>query len=77
MAIQCIYKKPIYASVIWVFCRKKDSLKIEKIQYKALKIVYNSSESDKELLTCSNEVSIHQKHLRTLATEIYESLSAL
>ena len=26
-----------YASVIWMFCRKKDYLKIEKIQYKALK----------------------------------------
>ena len=28
-----------YASVIWMFCRKKDYLKIEKIQYKALKII--------------------------------------
>ena len=40
-----------YASVIWMFCRKKDYLKIEKIQYKALKIIYNSSESYEELLT--------------------------
>ena len=45
-----------YASVIWMFCRKKDYLKIEKIQYKALKIIYNSSESYEELLTHSNEV---------------------
>ena len=64
-----------YASVIWMFCRKKDYLKIEKIQYKALKIIYNSSESYEELLTRSNEVSIHQKHLRALATEIYKSLA--
>ena len=34
-----------------MFCRKKDYLKIEKIQYKALKIIYNSSESYEELLT--------------------------
>ena len=58
-----------------MFCRKKDYLKIEKIQYKALKIIYNSSESYEELLTRSNEVSIHQKHLRALATEIYKSLA--
>ena len=64
-----------YASVIWMFCRKKDYLKIEKIQYKALKIIYNSSESYEELLARSNEVSIHQKHLRALATEIYKSLA--
>ena len=28
-----------YASIIWMFCQKQDHLKIEKIQYKALKIV--------------------------------------
>ena len=48
-----------YASVIWMFCRKKDYLKIEKIQYKALKIIYNANESYEELLTRSNKVSVH------------------
>ena len=58
-----------------MFCRKNDYLKINKIQYKALKIIYNSSGSYKELLTRSNEVSIYQKHLRALATGIYKSLA--
>ena len=58
-----------------MFCRKNDYLKIEKIQYKFLKSFYNSSESYEELLVRSNEVSIHQKHLRALATEIYKSLA--
>ena len=58
-----------------MFCHKNGYLKIGKIQYKALKIIYNSSESYEELLTRSNEVSIHQKHLRALATEIYKSLA--
>ena len=48
-----------YASVLWMFCGKKDYLKIKKIQYKALKIIYNSNESDDELLTRVNKVSIH------------------
>ena len=64
-----------YASAIWIFCRKKDHLKTEKIQYKALKIIYTSTESYEELLTRSNEVSVHQKHLRALATESYKSLA--
>ena len=64
-----------YVSVIWMFCLKKDYLTIEKTQYKALKIIYNSNESYEELLTRNNEVSIHQKHLRALATEIYQSLA--
>ena len=55
-----------------MFCRKKDYL---KIQYKALKVIYNTSESYEELLTRSNAVSIHQKHLRALATDIYKSLA--
>ena len=58
-----------------MFCRKKDYLKIEKIQCKVLKIICNSSESYEELLTPSNEVLIHEKHLPTLATEIYKSLA--
>ena len=57
-----------YASVIWMFCHKKDYLKIEKLQYKAL-------HEHEELLTGNNKVSIHQKHLRALATEIYKSLA--
>ena len=41
-----------------MFCRKKDYLKIEKIQNKALKIIYNSNESYEELLTRSNEENL-------------------
>ena len=38
-----------YASIIWMFCRKTDYLKMGKIQYKALKIVYSSNESLEDL----------------------------
>ena len=64
-----------YASIIWMFCHKQDYFEVEKIHYKALQIVYNSKECYEELLICNNEVSIHQKQLRTLATEIYKSLT--
>ena len=60
-----------------MFCRKTDCLKMEKIQFKALKIVFNSNESFEDLLLHSNEVSIYQKQLRQLATEIYKSLTDL
>ena len=53
-----------------MFCRKQDYLEVEKIHYKALEIVYNSNECYEELLLHNNEVSIHQKQLGTLATEI-------
>ena len=50
---------------------------MEKIQYKALKIVFNSTESFEDLILHSNEVSVYQKQLRQLTTEIYKSLTDL
>ena len=48
-----------------IFKFLKFYLKIKQLQYKALKFIYDSSESYDELLSRSNEVSIYQKHLRT------------
>ena len=56
-----------------MFCRKADYLKMEKIQHKVLKIVFNSNESFEDLLLHSNEVSIHQKQLHQLTTKIYKN----
>ena len=44
-----------------MFCHKQHYLKIAKIQYKALKIVYNGNKSYEELFILNNEVLIHQK----------------
>ena len=38
-------------------------------------MVNNSNESYEELLSRNNEVSIHQKQLRILATEVFKSLT--
>ena len=58
-----------------MFCCKQDYLEVKKIHYKALKIVCNSNECYEELLMRNNEISIYQKQLRLLATEIYKSLT--
>ena len=50
---------------------------MKNIQYKALKIVFNSNESFEDLIFHSKEVAIHQKQLRQLTTEIYKSLTDL
>ena len=50
---------------------------MEKIQYRVLKIVCNSNKSFEDLILHSNEVSIHQKQLHQLTTEIYKSLTDL
>ena len=38
-----------YAALVWMFCRKQQYLKIQKIHHKALKVVYNSNKNYNEL----------------------------
>ena len=66
-----------YAPLVWMFCRKKQYLKIQKIHHKTLKVVYNSNKNYDELLRNNNEVSIHQSHLRALICEVFKSLNNL
>ena len=51
------------------FAEKKTYLKIQKIRYKTLKVVYNSTKNYYELLRDNNEVSIHQSHLHNLNSD--------
>ena len=66
-----------YAPLVWMFCRKKQYLKIQKIPHKALKVVYNSNKNYDELLRNNNEVLIYQSHLRALISEFFKSLNNL
>ena len=66
-----------YAPLVWMFCWKKQYLKIQKIHHKALKVIYNSSKNYDELLRNNNEVSIHQSHLCALICEVFKSLNNL
>ena len=62
-----INNKFSYVFMIWMFCCKKDDLKIEKGQHEDLKIILYNIESYEELLICNNEVPIHQKHSGSLS----------
>ena len=53
-----------------MFCRMMDYLKIEKIQYKVLKIIFNSNETFEDLI-------LHQKQLCQLTTKICKILTDL
>ena len=55
-----------YASLIWMFCRKGLYLKIQKINHKTLKVIYQSNKTYKKLLELSETVSVHQRHVRFL-----------
>ena len=66
-----------YAPLIWMFCHKGTYLKMQKIHHKSLKVIYQFDASYDDLLQLSNSVSLHQRHLRFLLTEIYKSTGTL
>ena len=72
--MQCIFN---YAPLVWIFCRKKQYLKIQKFHHKALRVVYNSNKNYDELLRNNNKISIHQSHLSALICEVFKSLNNL
>ena len=66
-----------YAPLLWMFCHKTTYLKMQKSHHKTLKVIYQSDVSYDDLLQLSNSVSLHQRHLRFLLTEIYKSTGTL
>ena len=66
----------LYATLIWMFAGKSSINKICKIHFRRkLQVVRNvHGKSYEELFTVCNDISVHQKHLRILAIEVYKSL---
>ena len=64
-----------YAPLIWMFACKSLISKVRKIHFKALQVVYNGYEkSYNELFILNRDISIYQKHLHFLATEVFKSV---
>ena len=62
-----------YCPLIWMFHNRTLNNKINRIHERALRIVYRDKTSNfTELLQKDNAVTVHQKHLQALATEIYK-----
>ena len=66
-----------YAPIIWMFCGKTLYPKIENNHHRTLKVVYGIDDSYNNLLLSSNSVSIHQRYLGFLLTEIFKSISQI
>ena len=66
-----------YAPLIWMFCRTTLYHMIEKFHHRTLKAMYQSEESYENLLLEGSSVSVHQRHLCFLVTEIYKSTTQI
>ena len=64
-----------YCPVAWLFCGKTNSTKLEKLQERALRFVYNDYVlSHKELLTKADVLPLSIYRLRFLAIEVFKSI---
>ena len=67
-----------YCSLIWMFSGKRNLNKIHNIHKRTLRVVYKEyDKSYEELLRDHNTTSIHQNHVKFLATEIFKSINKL
>ena len=65
-----------YCPLVWMFCPRRSSNLINKVQERALRITYNDQLTDfKSLLSNHNEITIHQRNLQVLMTEIYKIIN--
>ena len=80
----CIKKKKVllktffesqfsYCPLLWMFCSRKLNNKINRLHERALRIAYADYVSSfEELLIKDGSVTIHQRNLKVLATEMYK-----
>ena len=65
-----------YCPLVWMFCTRRSSNFINKVQERALCMTYNNQLTDfKSLLSNHNEITIHQRNLQVLMTEIYKIIN--
>ena len=67
-----------YCPLVWMYHSRKLNNRINKIQERALRLVYNDNKSNlKELLEKDKSVTIHERNIQVLATEMYKIENSL
>ena len=67
-----------YCPLIWMFHSRLINNKINRLHERCLRIEYSDNQSTfEELLEKDNTVSVHQRNLQFLATELYKVLNVL
>ena len=65
-----------YCPLVWMFCLRGSNNLINKLQESALRITYKDQLTDfKSLISNHNEITIHQRNLQILKTEMYKIIN--
>ena len=67
-----------YSPLVWMFHHRNANNRIDRIHERALRIVYDDDFSSfEELLLKDDAVTVHQRNLQILATEMYKLINGL
>jgi len=67
-----------YCKTVWHFCSLADVNKLERLQERGLRIVYNDDQSDySTLLYLSNCISLEERRLQCILCEVYKACRGL
>ena len=67
-----------YCPIVWHFCGKGDTHKIERIHERALRFITNDFNSEyAQLLLHEDECTLYLKRVRLIAQEVFKSLNGL
>ncbi len=67
-----------YCPIVWHFCSKTSTRKIEKVQERALRFLHNDKISPYQLLLeKSSMTTLHIKRIKAIACEVFKSLNDL
>ena len=67
-----------YCPLVWHFCMPGDTHKMEKIQERALRFIYNEYTSDySKLLEENGETTLYLKRVRIIAHEVYKAINGI
>ena len=67
-----------FCPIVWHFCSITNTRKIEKVNYRALKFVYQDNDSDYDALLAKDEsTTLHLSRLRLIAIEVFKIMKGL
>ena len=63
-----------YCPLVWMFCGRTRNNRINKLQERALRILYKNDQSTfQHLLNKDKSITIHVRNIQLLATEMYKA----
>ena len=66
-----------YCPLSWMFHSHTLNIKINRLQERCLRIIYNDNTSFTDLLEIENSVSVYHRNIQVLATELYKFVTGL